>query len=172
MPVFVYNADDPTQAEGCDTVNRWIAARSSLKSQYNQIVYIDLKVFPGYATCPGASAVDGWHQYGPASATHDFTSAPGDGSYSISPGYWKSGASYGTAPFLLRDRTRWQSAVASMQASDAEWQLITTFNEWGEGTAIESSSGCRNTAPSGTYCDWSGTTPSDFLVDLHAAPPS
>jgi hypothetical protein len=172
MPVFVYNADDLTQAKGCDTVNRWTAARALLKSQYNLTVYVDLKVFPGYASCPGISAIDGWHQYGPASANQNFAAAPGDGSYSISPGYWKSGASYGAAPFLARDRVRWQSSVASMQASGAKWQLITTFNEWGEGTAIESASGCRNSAPDGTYCDWSGTAPSDFLADLHAVPPT
>jgi hypothetical protein len=59
-----------------------------------------------------------------------------------------------------------------MNASGAKWQLITTYNEWGEGTAIESSSGCRNAAPAGTYCDWSGGgTVSDFITDLHNAPP-
>jgi hypothetical protein len=171
MPVFVYNADDPTQAKGCDTVTRWANARQLLKSQYNETIYLDLKVFPGYASCAGGSAVDGWHQYGPASAIQNFAAAPGDGSYAISPGYWKSGAPYGTAPFLARDRARWQSNIASMRASGAKWQLITTYNEWGEGTAVESASACRNTAPIGTDCDWSGAAPSDFLADLHAAPP-
>ncbi len=58
-----------------------------------------------------------------------------------------------------------------MRASGAKWQLITTFNERGEGTVIESSSGCRNAGPAGTYCDWgaNGTT-SGFISDLHNAP--
>lgn len=170
MVVFVYNADDATQAHGCDTVARWAQARRLLQSEYGETIYLDLKVFPQYTSCPDAAGVDGWHQYGPAGSVHDFSTAPGDGSYSISPGYWKSGATYGTAPFLARDRTQWQSSIASMQASGARWQLITTYNEWGEGTAIESSSGCRAAAPTGTYCDWGGDAPSDFLTDLHDAP--
>ena len=172
MPVFVYNADDLTKAKGCNTVRRWSLARKLLTSEYGEAVYVDLKVFPGYASCPGVSAIDGWHQYEPARANQDFAAAPGDGSYSISPGYWKSGAPYGTSPFLARDRTRWQASIASMRSSHAKWQLITTFNEWGEGTAIESASGCRSAAPIGAYCDWRGTGRSDFLTDLHAAPPS
>ncbi len=172
MPVFVYNADDPTTAKGCDTVDRWNQARQILQQQYGESIYIDLKVFPGYTTCLGTPMINGWHQYGPASAIQNFAHAPGDGSYSISPGYWKSGAAYGAAPFLARDRTRWQASIASMNASGAKWQLITTYNEWGEGTAIESSAGCRSAAPAGTYCDWSsGGTGSDFITDLHNAPP-
>jgi hypothetical protein len=172
MAVFVYNADDPTQAKGCDTVSRWNQARQLLLDQFNESIYVDLKVFSGYASCPGSSSIDGWHQYGPASANQNFSTAPGDGSYSISPGYWKLGATYGTAPFLARDRARWRTSIASMLASGAEWQLITTYNEWGEGTAIESSSGCRNPVPAGTYCDWSGGgTTSDFITDLHNSPP-
>ncbi len=171
-PVFVYNADDLTKSKGCNTVTRWTKARQLLKSKYGETIYVDLKVFPGYASCPGTPGINGWHQYGPASANQDFTASPGDGSYSISPGYWKSGAPYGTAPFLARDRARWKSSIASMNASSAKWELITTYNEWGEGTAIEASSGCRNPAPTGTYCNWHSAAPSDFLADLHAAPPS
>ena len=173
MAVFVYNADDLTTAKGCDTVDRWAAARQLLHDQYNESVYVDLKVFPGYASCTGSAAIDGWHQYGPASANQNFAGAPGDGSYAISPGYWKSGATFGTTPFLARDRARWQASIAAMTASHAKWQLITTYNEWGEGTAIESSSGCRNPTPVGTYCDWSGGgIESDFLTDLHSTPTS
>jgi hypothetical protein len=172
MAVFVYNADDATQADGCDTASRWSQARQLLSSQYGERIYIDLKVFPGYRTCPDTPAVDGWHQYGPASANQDFSTAPGDGSYSISPGYWKSGSAYGTAPFLARDRARWQASIAGMRASSAVWELITTYNEWGEGSAVESATGCRSAAPAGTYCDWSGGgTGSEPIADLHALPP-
>ena len=144
MLVFVYNADDLDTAHGCATVTRWKQAKHLLRQQYAETIYVDLKVFPGYATCAGDASVDGWHQYGPASAVQDFSKAPGDGSYAISPGFWKAGMAYGTAPFLARDRARWQSNIAAMNASGAKWQLITTYNEWGEGTAIESSSGCRS----------------------------
>ncbi len=171
MPVFVYNADDLTRSKGCDTLVRWTAARELVKAKYGFTIYVDLKVFPQYRSCPGAAAIDGWHQYEPASATQDFSSAPGAGSYSISPGYWKSGAAYGVAPFLMRDRVRWRSSIASMRASGAHWQLITTYNEWGEGTAVESASACRSPTPSGTYCDWRVSGASQFMEDLHAAPP-
>jgi hypothetical protein len=172
MAVFVYNADDPTQTKGCDTVTRWKDARQLLHDQYDEDVYIDLKVFSGYRQCADDAAIDGWHQYGPASAEHNFVSVPGDGSFTISPGYWKSGAPYGVAPFLSRDRERWQQSIATMNASGATWQLVTTYNEWGEGTAIEGSNGCRNASPNGTYCDWHGNgSISDFSADLHAAPP-
>ncbi len=51
MPVFVYNADDPTTAKGCDTMDRWNQARQLLQQQFGESVYVDLKVFPSYATC-------------------------------------------------------------------------------------------------------------------------
>jgi len=172
MPVFVYNTDDPTNAKGCDTVDRWNQARQLLQQEYGETIYIDLKVFPQYATCAGSPTINGWHQYGPASAQQNFSTAPGDGSFTVSPGFWKAGTTYGTAPFLARDRIRWQGNVAAMNASGAKWQLVTTYNEWGEGTAIESSSGCLAPVLSGTYCDWSGGgTVSDFVADLHNAPP-
>jgi hypothetical protein len=171
MLVFVYNADDLDSAHGCATLTRWKQAEGLLRQQYSEAVYVDLKVFPGYAACAGSASIDGWHQYGPASAVQDFSHAPGDGSFAISPGFWKSGNAYGSAPFLARDRARWRSDIAAMNASGARWQLITTYNEWGEGTAIESSSGCRVTPPPGTYCDWSaGGTTSEPIADLHDAP--
>jgi hypothetical protein len=172
MPVFVYNADDLDTAHGCATVTRWKQAKHLLQQQWAENVYVDLKVFPGYATCADRASIEGWHQYGPASAVQDFSHAPGDGSYAISPGFWKAGMAYGGAPFLARDRARWQSNIAAMNASRAKWQLITTYNEWGEGTAIESSTGCRVTPPPGTYCDWSaGGTTSEPITDLRNAPP-
>jgi hypothetical protein len=59
-----------------------------------------------------------------------------------------------------------------MNASGAKWQLITTYNEWGERTAIESSSGCRSPAPAGALCDWTaGNTVSAYITALHNAPP-
>lgn len=171
MAVFVYNADDPTTAKGCRTVRRWVRARRLLSKQHGESVYVDLKVFPNYGSCRGANTIDGWHQYGPASASHNLATAPGDGAYAISPGFWKSGRPYGIAPFLARNRARWQASIAAMRASRAEWQLVTTYNEWGEATAIESSAGCRVAVPVGTYCDWSGGgSVSDFLTDLHNAP--
>jgi hypothetical protein len=172
MLVFVYNADDHDSVHGCATVSRWKQAKDLLRQQYGESVYVNLKIFGGYATCADSASIDGWHQYAPVSPVQDVSHAPADGSYSISPGFWKSGNAYGAAPFLARNRTRWQADIAAMNVSHAKWQLITTYNEWGEGTAIESSSGCRIPVPPGASCNWSAGGASSALIDdLHNVPP-
>jgi hypothetical protein len=172
MVVFVYNADDGSRAKGCDTIARWTQARRLLHDQHAEGFYVDLRVFPGFRSCPGADAIDGWHQYLPYFPNEGTTDAPGAGSYTISPGYWKSGAAYGAPRFLARDGDRWKDSIARMQASGAAWQLITTYNEWGEGTAIEGSSGCRAPSPLGALCAWrDGPVGSQYLAALHDAPP-
>jgi hypothetical protein len=131
--VFVY-ADGN---DGCGMASRWAQANT-------MNAYIVLKVFSGYKTC--ADQPDGWHQYGPASATADMSPY----SYTISPGFWKKGESSARLP---RDPSRWASQVAAMAASGARFQLITTFNEWGEGTAVESASEWSSPSGYGTYLD-------------------
>jgi hypothetical protein len=131
--VFVY-ADG---SDACGMASRW--------AQANTVnAYVVLKVFSGYKSC--ADQPDGWHQYGPASATSDMSPY----SYTISPGFWKKGES---SPRLTRDPSRWQNQVAAMTASGARFQLITTFNEWGEGTAVESASEWKTSSGYGTYLD-------------------
>lgn len=130
--VFVFSADD----SGCGVVNRWTRANSAN-------AYLVFEAFPGYLEC--AIQPDGWHLYGGASAEsmlvpHSFT---------INPGFWKSGEE----PFLARDPARWASNVTSMTGSEAEWQLVTSFNEWGEGTAVESADGWASDSGFGTYLD-------------------
>jgi glycosyl hydrolase family 99 len=115
--VFVYNADDTT----CDVADRWNQANAGR-------FYVVLKVFSGYRSC--ANQPDSWHQYAPA--------VPADRqagySYSISPGFWRADE---VAPRLVRDYYRFEQNVRDMVASNEPWQLVTTFNEWGEGTAVE-----------------------------------
>jgi len=134
--VFVYNADDTT----CDVASRWKQAND----QIGGAAYVDLKVFMGYRTC--ASQPGSWHQYGP--------NAPADEqagySYSISPGFWRADAS---SPLLARDPARWKSNVAALAASSAPWKLVTTFNEWTEGTAVESAQEWGSASGYGTYLD-------------------
>lgn len=130
--VFVYA--DPS--DGCGMADRW--------KQANTVdAYIVLKVFSGYRSC--ASQPNGWHQYGPAVAAD----AQGNFSYSISPGFWKAGEN----PRLTRDLTRWNKNIRDMIASGADFQLITTFNEWGEGTSVESALEWESASGYGTYLD-------------------
>jgi hypothetical protein len=134
--VFVYNADDSS----CALNDRW--------KQANQLVgnamYVDLKVYYGYRNC--ASQPDSWHQYGP-NAPSDYQAGY---SYAIAPGFWRSDEA---APRLARDPNRWQTNVNSMVASSAPWKLVTTFNEWTEGTAVESAAEWASPSVQGTYMD-------------------
>lgn len=131
--VFVY-AD---AADGCAMADRWRQANAGINA------YLVLKAFAGYTRC--VSQPDGWHQYGPA------TAADGQGrySYTISPGFHK----VNQPAQLARDPVRWQQNVRDMVASGAGFQLITTFNEWGEGTAVESAAEWASPSGYGVYLD-------------------
>jgi hypothetical protein len=131
--IFVY----AQPADGCGMVSRWAAANASHAD------YVVLKVFPGFAGCAGQP--DQWHQYSPAVAEdHQAGRA-----FAISPGFWIANGSVR----LARSLTRWQQEVADMVASREPWQLITTFNEWGEGTAVESATEWSTSSGFGAYLD-------------------
>jgi hypothetical protein len=132
--VFVY-AD---AADACGMVDRWTQANAGIGA------YVVLKVFSGYKTC--TNQPDSWHQYAPAVATDSQAGY----SYAISPGFYKANEA---APRLVRDPTRWYSNVQAMIASGAPWQLITTFSEWGEGTAVESATEWGSSSGYGVYLD-------------------
>ncbi len=134
--VFVYNAND----KSCSIVDRWHQANQALGNS----AFVVLKVFDGYRDC--GSQPDAWHQYAPATATDERRGY----SFSVSPGFWKANES---APRLARDRTRWKRDVQKMAASGEPWQLVTTFNEWGEGTAIEAATEWASRSGYGTYLD-------------------
>jgi hypothetical protein len=90
--------------------------------------YLVLKVFSGFRSC--ASQPDSWHQYGPAVAE----SHQAGYSFTISPGFWRIDEA---SPRLARDAAVWRQNVRDMVASGEPWQLITTWNEYGEGTVVE-----------------------------------
>ena len=130
--VFVYNAND----YDCTVADRW--------QQANSVgAYLVLKVFHGYRIC--ANQPQSWHQYGPADAADQQAGY----SYSISPGFWQKGEEVR----LARDLPRWQQNVRDMVASGTPWQLVTTFNEWGEGTAVESAEEWSSPSGYGVYLD-------------------
>jgi len=106
--------------------------------------YLDPQVFSGYRTC--AVQPESWHQYAPTSAEDSQRGY----SFTISPGFWlRSDA----AARLVRDPARWRTNVADMIASGAPWQLVTTFNEWGEGTAVEDATQWPSCTGYGVYLD-------------------
>jgi hypothetical protein len=54
---------------------------------------------------------------------------------------------------LTRDVCRWAQNVQAMVASGEPLQLITTFNEWGEGTAVEPAREWITSSGFGAYLD-------------------
>lgn len=122
--------------DDCAMAERW--------RQANRLrAYVVLKVFPGYRAC--ASQPDGWHQYAPANPVEDQE----PWSFSVSPGFWKAGEE----PRLERLAARWQADVRAMAASPATFHLIATWNEWGEGTAVEEADEWASASGWGLYLD-------------------
>lgn len=130
--VFVYNSDD----RDCSLSERW--------QQANTVgAYVVLKSFTGYRECEAQP--QSWYQYAPAIAADRQAGY----CYSISPGFWQ----YGRGVVLERDPARWRQNVRDMAASGEPWQLVTTFNEWGEGTAVESAAEWATASGYGVYLD-------------------
>lgn len=131
--IFVY-AD---VNDGCGMASRW--------KQANTVgAYLVLKVFSGYRTC--ADQPDAWYQYAPDLNQKQV----GSYSFTISPGFWKADE---PNPRLERDPKRWNSDIRDMLAASSKFHLITTFNEWGEGTSIESASEWASPSGFGLYLD-------------------
>jgi hypothetical protein len=132
--LFVYNVGP----EGsCPTVSRLIAASQGR-------FYLNVKVFAGYRECP--KQPDSWHQYVPADS---FDQQDSD-SATVSPGFFKFDE---PVPRLPRDLRRFDADLRRQVTSGARWQLVTSFNEWGEGTAVEPSQEWQASSGYGTYLD-------------------
>ena len=132
-PVIFAYAD---AADACGMADRWKSANSGR-------AFVVLKVFSGYRSC--ATQPEEWHQYAPAVARD----SQGAHSFSVSPGFWLKGQ----AERLPRDAARFEADVAAMAASGARWQLVTTYNEWGEGTSVEGATQWSSASTHGTYVD-------------------
>ncbi|HEX4717383.1 MAG TPA: fibronectin type III domain-containing protein, partial [Thermoleophilaceae bacterium] len=132
--VFVY-ADG---ADACGMADRWSQANALINA------YVVLKVFSGYRNCLNQPAR--WHQYAPAVAQDSQSGY----SFAISPGFFKGNEA---TPRLARDLTRWNTNVRAMVASKAPFQLVTTFDEWGEGTSVESADEWTSSSGYGAYLD-------------------
>jgi glycosyl hydrolase family 99 len=132
--IFVF----ATGSDGCGMADRWKTANASRN------FYVVLKVFSGYRNCSSQPA--SWHQYGPAKAADRQAGY----SYAISPGFNKADE---PSPRLARDLARFDQNVRDMVASAEPWQLVTTFNEWGEGTSVESAAEWASASGHGKYLD-------------------
>lgn len=131
--LFVYGRAIP----GCPRLELFMQANAGR-------FYVSVQAQP--APIPCAVQPDSWHQYSPSAAA---AAVPGF-SFAISPGFWKFNE---PSPRLARDPQRWAQNIADMVASGAEWQLITTFNEWVEGSAIENAMDWQSDSGQGIYLD-------------------
>ncbi|MTD12912.1 hypothetical protein GIS00_02995 [Nakamurella sp. YIM 132087] len=121
----------------CSQAQTWVQANQSR-------FYLVFKVFPGYTGCPYKPRA--WHEYGPV---HRIVTVPGN-SAAVSPGFWHTNSS---SPILARDPRSWDLAIKQMVGSRVPWQLVTSYNEWGEGTAVETANQWRSGTPYGRYLD-------------------
>ena len=139
--VFAY-ADG---SDDCSMAQRWHAANEGIGA------YLVLSAFWGspenVRTCPDQP--DAWHVY--SATSYEFELAPWD--FGITPGFDKFGTPYPGVPVYPRDLTRWRQQIRDMVASHMPWQLVLTFNEWGEDTSIESAREWATPSGYGAYLD-------------------
>ncbi len=141
--VFVRNGDDLTTGKGCNTVSRWVQATDQLVAEGYPDFWIVLKTFSGFNSCAPQrlQMPEAWHQYEPTIAYQASAVSPTTpgvfGSVSISPGFDRADDVSPTRVFRRRDLHRWKKSVRDMIAAKTRYQLITTFNGWSDGTAVE-----------------------------------
>ena len=134
--VFAYgDADDGVN---CDVAARWAAASKGLD------VYVVLKAFRGFSACP--TQPSGWHAY----AAHKYESVLGAFAYTVSPGFFFAPDERPLRPRSVRS---WTRAVERMRRSNAQFHYVISYNEWGEGTAVESAVQWRSESGYGRYLD-------------------
>ena len=113
--------------------------------------YYVLKVFGGYKDIDYQPS--SWHQYGPSTRMHKMEDSSRKlVSINISPGFKHADPNKTT--FLERaSEELWTDLVKEMVGSGVDWQLITSYNEWGEGTSVESALDWQTASGYGMYLD-------------------
>jgi hypothetical protein len=131
--IFVW----PDPNDRCEMVTRWAAANT-------MGFHVVQKRFPGYESCQGVP--NSWHDYSP----DHYKIEVKPWSISVGPGFWRYDEA---SPRLARDPAQFESAVRALAGSSAMWKLLTTFNEFNEGTAVEPATEWASASGYGTYID-------------------
>jgi hypothetical protein len=140
--VFAYGG-----RESCSVADRWTQAAQGLGA------YIVLPAFDGFRDC--ASQPDSWHFYSASIAEFELHGY----SFGVCPGFWRIDEPQPRLvrdepqPRLVRDVQRFAQDVRDMVASHEPLQLVLTFNEWGEGTAVEDATAWQSASGFGQYLD-------------------
>ncbi|VEU43328.1 unnamed protein product [Pseudo-nitzschia multistriata] len=130
--IFIWNESN------CEVADRWTVAAKSAGW------YLVLKLFKNYLDC--TNQPDSWHQYGVGRTYLEYPM-----SFTIGPGFFRADADQ---PEISRAPiATFCSWVAEMNLSNKDWQLVVSFNEWGEGTAVESAVEWQSDSGYGSYLD-------------------
>jgi hypothetical protein len=127
--IFVYNSDATTDEEALDDLARWKEART--KTGF-YVVMLDSPVHVSPLDAGANPAdVDSWYRYVPGK----YFDQLGSYSASVSAGYWK----YDDDPELAegRDPVQFETAVQQLKVANVPLKLITTWNEYPEGSGVE-----------------------------------
>ena len=134
--VFVYgDADD---GAACEVAQRWKAANAGIGA------FVVLRSFRGGRAC--TEQPEGWHAYSANRYEFDL----GRNAYAISPGFYFAKDS---RPARKRHLWTWRRAVQRMTRSPAQFHYVISYNEWGEGTAVESAIQWASPSGYGKYLD-------------------
>lgn len=134
--VFVYG--DKDDGTNCGAATRWATANQTVGA------YLVMRSFKGYRACE--ASVDGWHPY--SANKNEFDLFPF--AYSISPGFYFA---LDSRPTRRRSIRSWTRMVRRMADSPAQFHFVISFNEWGEGTAVESAVQWKSPSGYGRYLD-------------------
>lgn len=130
--VFIWNESQ------CEVADRW--EKAAREAGW----YVVLKLFGNHDDCK--SQPDSWHQYGVSDNYLEYPS-----SFTIGPGFFKANADKPDHPRV--SRKKFCTWVDEMNRSKRDWNLIVSFNEWGEGTAVESAVEWESKSGYGIYLD-------------------
>jgi len=139
--IFVYGAS----GQNCSKTATWAQANAA----EGFFVQMDILSIGTKASLACPNQPDAWHFYSGHNGSIGFNEKP-PFDFTVSPGFFKANES---TPRLVRDSAAFTANVKTMVASGMPWQLVTSFNEWGEGTAVESAQEWASPSGYGTYLD-------------------
>jgi hypothetical protein len=104
--------------------------------------YLVMKRFDGYETCP---AVDRWYERANRLGGAELAGQ----SFAVNPGNCPFDTPL--ASCTPRDPAQFETDVIHMAASSTALHLIFSFNDWADGTAVESAQEWASSSGYGTY---------------------
>jgi len=137
--IFVYHPSE----RNCDTVTLWRDALDILEDYHGVRPFIVLLYWPAGPSCAAADEADfAFHHYSTGQGAYQSAYVDGETqTATIRPGFWRCRLA---EPGQQRDSGLWEDVIDTMNDDHVRWfQLIVSYNEWMEGTAVEPSTDWR-----------------------------